>query len=89
MNYRHAAWLAYLLWMQGGPSQFETFSPKPDHQNGGETKAIPTSVNGIHIAENFPHCAKVMDDLAIIRSMTSREGNHQRATFLLHHGYLP
>ena len=29
-----------LLWMQGGPSQFETFSPKPDHANGGETKVF-------------------------------------------------
>ncbi len=78
-----------LLWMQGGPSQFETFSPKPDHAYGGETKAISTNVAGIQIAENLPHCAKIMDDLAIIRSMTSKEGNHQRATYLLHHGYLP
>ncbi len=78
-----------LLWMQGGPSQFETFSPKPDHANGGETKAISTNVAGIQIAENLPHCAQVMDELAIIRSMTSKEGNHQRATYLLHHGYLP
>jgi len=78
-----------VLWMQGGPSQFETFSPKPDHENGGGTKAISTSVPGIHISENLPHCAKVMDDLAIIRSMTSKEGNHQRATYFLHHGYLP
>ncbi len=78
-----------LLWMQGGPSQFETFSPKPNHANGGETKAISTSVAGIQFAENMPHCAKVMDDLAVIRSMTSKEGNHLRATYLLHHGYLP
>ncbi|MCH2114627.1 MAG: DUF1501 domain-containing protein [Pirellulales bacterium] len=78
-----------MLWMQGGPSQFETFSPKPDHANGGDTKAIQTSVPGIHIADNFPHCANIMDDMAIIRSMTSKEGNHQRATYLMHHGYLP
>ncbi len=78
-----------LLWMQGGPSQFETFSPKPDHRNGGKTKAISTNVAGIQIAENLPHCAKIMDELAILRSMTSKEGNHQRATYLLHHGYLP
>ena len=78
-----------LLWMQGGPSQFETFSPKPKHPNGGETKAISTNVAGIQIAENLPHCAKIMDELAILRSMTSKEGNHQRATYLLHHGYLP
>ncbi len=78
-----------LLWMGGGPSQFETFSPKPGHANGGETKSIATSVSGIQIAESLPHVARVMDDLAIIRSMTSKEGSHPRASFLLHHGYLP
>jgi hypothetical protein len=78
-----------LLWMQGGPSQLETFSPKPGHPNGGETKAIPTSVPGIEIAENLPHCAQVMEHLALVRSLTSKEGNHPRATFLLHHGTLP
>ena len=41
-----------LLWMQGGPSQFETWAPKPKHQNGGETRAIDTAVSGIQIAEN-------------------------------------
>ena len=35
-----------LLWMQGGPSQFETFTPKPYHANGGETRAISTSAPG-------------------------------------------
>lgn len=78
-----------LLWMGGGPSQFETFSPKPGHENGGETKAISTAVSGIQIAESLPKCAGVMNELAIIRSMTSKEGSHPRATFLLHHGYLP
>ena len=78
-----------LLWMQGGPSQFETFSPKPNHKNGGETKAISTNVSGVEISDNLPHLAKVADELAIIRSMTSREGSHPRATSLLHTGYLP
>ncbi len=78
-----------LLWMSGGPSQFETFSPKPGHENGGETKAISTSVNGIQIADSLSKCAGTMQDLAIVRSMTSKEGSHPRATFLLHHGYLP
>lgn len=78
-----------LLWMAGGPSQFETFSPKPGHPNGGETKAISTAVTGIEIADSLPNTAKVMNDLAIVRSMTSKEGSHPRASFLLHHGYLP
>ena len=78
-----------LLWMGGGPSQFETFSPKTGHENGGETKAISTAVSGIQIADSLPKCAGAMQDLAIVRSMTSKEGSHPRATFLLHHGYLP
>ena len=78
-----------LLWMGGGPSQFETFSPKPGHENGGETKAISTAVSGIQIADGLPKCAAAMNEIAIIRSMTSKEGSHPRATFLLHHGYLP
>ncbi len=78
-----------LLWMEGGPSQMETFSPKPDHKNGGATKAIATNVSGIHIAENLPKVAQVMDEIALIRSMTSKEGSHPRASFYMHHGYLP
>jgi hypothetical protein len=78
-----------LLWMQGGPSQFETFDPKPGHENGGETKAIKTAVPGIEICANFPHVAGAMKDIALVRSMTTKEGNHQRATFLLHTGYVP
>jgi uncharacterized protein (DUF1501 family) len=78
-----------LLWMQGGPSQFETLDPKPGHANGGETKAINTNVSGIQLAENLPNLAKVADQLAVIRSVTSREGAHPRATSLMHTGYLP
>ena len=78
-----------LLWMQGGPSQYETFSPKPDNPNGGETKAIDTSVAGIQFAEHLPNLSRQMNHLAIIRSMASREGSHTRATYLLHTGYLP
>lgn len=78
-----------LLWMQGGPSQFETFSPRPGHEHGGPTKAIATRVPGIEIAEHFPHLAQAMDDVALIRSVSSKEGNHQRASFFLHTGYLP
>ncbi|HEY4307847.1 MAG TPA: DUF1501 domain-containing protein [Pirellulales bacterium] len=78
-----------LLFMRGGPSQFETFSPKPEHENGGETKAIDTDVPGIQIAQGMPRMAKVMQDVAVIRSMTTKEGNHARAQFLMHSGYAP
>lgn len=78
-----------LLWMQGGPSQLETFDPKPGHANGGETKAIDTAVPGIQISENLPQVAAAMQDICLMRSMTSKEGSHPRATYLLHTGYLP
>jgi hypothetical protein len=78
-----------VLWMQGGPSQFETFSPLAGHENGGETQAIKTSVPGIQIAHHLPNVAKVMDDLCVIRSMTSKEGSHPRASYFMHTGYLP
>lgn len=78
-----------LLWMRGGPSQFETLDPKPGTDNGGPTEAIATSVSGIRIADNFPKLAQVMDDVAIIRSMTNKEGSHPRATYQMHTGYLP
>jgi hypothetical protein len=78
-----------LLWMQGGPSQFETFSPLAGHANGGGTKAISTAVPGMKFAEYWPEAAKVADRLAVIRSMTSKEGSHPRASFLLHTGYIP
>ncbi len=78
-----------LLWMQGGPSQFETFDPKPGVENGGPTEAIDTAVPGVQIAAGWEKTAAQMQDIALIRSMTNREGNHQRATYQLHTGYIP
>jgi hypothetical protein len=78
-----------LLWMAGGPSQLETLDPKPGHRNGGPTKSIKTSVPGIEISENLPGLAKQMNDVALIRSMKTREGDHGRATQLMMTGYRP
>lgn len=78
-----------LLYMQGGPSQFETFDPKPGQETGGPTQAIATAVSGIEIAENWSNVAKQMGDIALIRSMTNKEGNHQRAAYQVHTGYVP
>ena len=79
-----------LLWMNGAPSQFETFDPKPDNAEvTGETKAIDTNVAGIQIANGWDNVAKVMNEIALIRSLTNKEGQHQRATFQMHTGYIP
>ena len=76
-----------LLWMTGGPSQTDTFDPKPGHPHGGEFKAIETAVPGIVISEHLPKLAKQMKEMAIIRSMSTKEGDHGRATFNLRTGY--
>lgn len=78
-----------LLWMSGGPSQLDTFDPKPEHENGGEFKPIDTSVPGIQICEHLPKVAQQMQHMAVIRSMNTKEGDHSRATYLAHTGYLP
>ncbi|WP_397571856.1 DUF1501 domain-containing protein [Schlesneria sp. T3-172] len=78
-----------LLFMQGGPSQLETFDPKPGTENGGPTTAISTTVSGIQIAEGWERTAQQMQDIAIIRSMTNKEGEHQRASYQMHTGYIP
>jgi hypothetical protein len=78
-----------LLWMAGGPSQFETFDPKPGAETQGPTRAIATAAPGIAVAEHWTRLAGVTNDLTVIRSMTSKEGNHGRATYLLHTGYSP
>lgn len=78
-----------LLFMRGGPSQFETFDPKPGTATGGPTQAIATAVSGIQVAEHWPQVARALPDIALVRSLTNREGEHQRATYQLHTGYVP
>ncbi|PAY21542.1 MULTISPECIES: DUF1501 domain-containing protein [Pirellulaceae] len=78
-----------LLWMAGGPSQMETLDPKPGHRNGGPTQAISTAVPGIELSQNLPGLATQMKDVALVRSMKTREGDHGRATQLMMTGYRP
>src|SRR4029077_9721551 len=72
-----------------GPSQFETFDPKPGTGNGGPTKAIGTAHSGVQLAEGWENVAKQMKDIVLIRSVTNKEGAHPRAVYQLHTGYLP
>jgi hypothetical protein len=78
-----------LVWLAGGPSQLETWDPKPGTPNGGQTKAISTAVSGVQLAEYWPRVAKSLDRWAVIRSMTNKEGAHERATYQLHTGRRP
>ncbi len=98
------------LYMDGGPSQIDTFDPKPmlDKHNGKDPSKLfsvePTQFNnngtvlaspwkfkkhgksGIPVSSLFPHVAKCVDDLAIIRSLTSEFPEHTFANYFLHTG---
>ena len=80
-----------LLWQSGGASHHDTFDMKPDAPTEirGPFKPIATNVPGIQICEHLPHTARQTDKYAIIRSVTSREPDHERAINYLLTGYLP
>ena len=78
-----------ILWMQGGPSQLETFDPHAGSLIGGEVKAIETTVRGLEIASTLPRVAEIMDRGTLVRSMVSREGDHERATYNMKTGWRP
>jgi uncharacterized protein (DUF1501 family) len=78
-----------LLWMSGGPSQTDTFDMKPNHENGGEFKEIATNVPGMRFTEHLPKLAQHADQLAIVRSLRTKEGDHARGTHLMRTGQRP
>jgi uncharacterized protein DUF1501 len=78
-----------VLWMQGGPSQLETFDPHPGTKISGDTKAIKTAAPGVSIAEALPLVAEQMESIALVRSVWSKEGDHERATYNGKTGYRP
>jgi Protein of unknown function (DUF1501) len=78
-----------LLWMNGGPSQMDTFDLKPGTANGGPFKEIATAVPGIKISEHLPKIAKHMKDMVIVRSMSTKESDHGRASYLMRTGRVP
>ena len=79
------------LWLLGGPSQLETFDPKPnasaDYNNG--LKAIPTNVPGMEIHQWWPELAKWGHLYSLIRSMTHPYAGHETATYLMQTGRKP
>ena len=80
---------AILLWMGGGPSTIDLWDLKPGSTTGGPFKPINTNVDGIQICEHLPLLAKNMDKLSIVRSMSTREADHNRGRYYMHTGYVP
>jgi uncharacterized protein (DUF1501 family) len=79
---------AILLWMSGGPSTMDIWDLKPGAPTGGPFKQISTA-GDVQISEHMPMTAKVMDKLSIVRSMSTREADHNRGRYYMHTGYVP
>jgi Protein of unknown function (DUF1501) len=86
---REPARSVILLWLAGGPSQLETFDPHPDSKIAGGTKAIATASKEIKLADGFGRLAWVMDKVSVVRSLVSKEGDHERGSYLMKTGYRP
>ncbi|MEZ6136906.1 MAG: DUF1501 domain-containing protein [Pirellulaceae bacterium] len=78
-----------MLWLQGGPSQLETFDPHPGTSIGGDAKGLSTSITGTQISDLMPATAQQMHHACLVRSMISKEGDHERATYHLKTGWRP
>lgn len=81
-NSRHKAII--MINLPGGPSHLDMYDPKPEApaEYRGEFKAIDTNVAGIQIIEHFPRQARLMDKLAILRSVVGSDGDHAAYQFM-------
>ena len=77
-----------LVWLPGGAPTIDMWDLKPSANTGGPFKAISTA-GDMQISEHLPNTAKVMDSLSIVRSMGTREADHDRGTYYMHTGYVP
>ena len=75
---RPAAKSCILVWLDGGPTHYETFDPKPlaPKEIRGEFFPIETAIPGVQFSEHLPRLAAMADRLAIVRSIRHDQGNH-------------
>ena len=78
-----------ILWMAGAPSQLETFDPHPNSKISHGTKAIKTALPGVQLAEGLGNVAEMMGDISLVRSVVSKEADHERAVYNMKTGYRP
>jgi uncharacterized protein (DUF1501 family) len=79
---------AILLWMGGGPSTIDLWDLKPGSATGGPFKPIATT-GEMQICEHLPMVAQQMKNLSIVRSMSTREADHNRGRYYMHTGFVP
>ena len=79
---------AILLWMGGGPATIDLWDLKPGAVTGGPFRPISTT-GDMQICEHLPQIAKQMHNLSIVRSMSTREADHDRGRYYMHTGFVP
>lgn len=77
-----------LIWLGGGAPTIDMWDLKPTSKNGGEFKPISTK-GDLQISEHLPEIAKEMDSLSVVRSMSTREADHNRGTYFMQTAYVP
>ncbi|MDF1812281.1 MAG: DUF1501 domain-containing protein [Verrucomicrobiales bacterium] len=67
-----------MIWLDGGPSHYETFDPKPDAPSEirGEFGTVPTTVPGVHFCDTMPKLAKEFHKFTVVRSIAHNQNNH-------------
>ncbi len=78
-----------LLWMNGGPATIDLWDLKPGQVTGGPFKEVATAAPGLRFSEHLPGLAARAGRLAVVRSVSTKEGDHGRATYLVRTGNLP
>ncbi len=78
VNARRQAKACILIWMDGGPSHYETFDPKPEApvEFRGQFDAIPTKTPGVQFSQHMKRLAATSDKFSVIRSIRHDQGNH-------------
>ena len=81
---------AIILYLSGGHSQHDMFDPKPDApaEIRGEFSTIETSVPTIRFGEHCPLSAKLMNQMALIKSMNHTHNDHGRGSYWMFTGYM-
>lgn len=78
-----------VLWLEGAPSQLETFDPHPDTEIAAGSRARKTNAPGIWVGDGLEQVAEQMDSIALVRAVTSKEGDHERAIYNVKTGFRP
>jgi hypothetical protein len=75
------------LFMRGGMSHIDTFDPKPGKVTQGPSEAIATRADGVQLGGYFPKLAQQMDKVCLVSSMSSKQGAHPQAQYLMRTSY--